>query len=290
MINRHLPRIVIFGATGRIGSAIVRRLAQEGCDTLSIGSQVNVLAELPGNHAELSLRRGDIDATLIKDGDVVINAAHAMATADIAKFCPPGISRLIVLGSARCLTRFPDQAADHIRAAVSFLENSSLPWTVLHPTMVYGTEGENNVNRIARAIQQFHVIPLPNFGRSLIQPIHFSDVVECVVRSIDAPNLSGRSIFIGGPEPVSYAQFIRTIAATLQQRVFIVPIPNFVLWALVWLSPKIPFLPKIRMAEAQRLLEDKAIDTAEMRHELKVQPIPLDVGLAEALSPSRPTD
>ena len=52
---------------------------------------------------------------------------------------------------------------------------------MLHPTMIYGAEGEDNVRRLAALLRRLPVVPLPA-GAGLVQPIHQDDVTRASVR------------------------------------------------------------------------------------------------------------
>ncbi|MBF0249348.1 MAG: NAD(P)H-binding protein [Alphaproteobacteria bacterium] len=278
------PRVVVFGATGKVGGQLVRRLHALGHVTLSVGRNRDVLGTLPGDGAAFDLTQSDGAAHLIRPGDVVVNAAHARFTQAIAGLCAPGVARLIVLGSTRHLTRFPDAKADQVRDAMAFLRGVDMPWVVLHPSMIIGAQGENNVRRIHGLIRKFHVMPLPDGGRSLIQPIHVDDVVEAVVRAMGAPNAVGREIIIAGPQAVSYRDFVQAIARAAGERVWVVPLPYLLMTFLAWLTTILPAVPSIRKGELRRLREDKAFDTGDMRTILGLAPRPLDDALRQMFS------
>ncbi len=82
-----------------------------------------------------------------------------------------------------------------------------------------------------------------------------------------------------------YADFVRAIArAASLPPPRIISIPAQLLMALAPLTALVPRVPKIRVAEIRRLLEDKAFPTDEMRRLLGVTPIPLDNGLGRTFS------
>jgi nucleoside-diphosphate-sugar epimerase len=152
---------------------------------------------------------------------------------------------------------------------------------MLHPTMIYGAQGEDNVRRLAALMRRLPVLPLPGGGRSLVQPIHQSDVtrsiLEALARDWDGP----RTLIIAGPEPVTYADFARAVArAAGLGAPRTISAPAGLLIALASAVRRIPGLPKIGTAEIRRLLEDKAFDIGPMRDELGVTPIALAEGLA----------
>ena len=118
----------------------------------------------------------------------------------------------MLLGSTRKFTRWPDAHGNGVLAGEAALLGSGRSGVMLHPTMIYGAQGEDNVQRLASLLRRLPVMPLPGGGRFLVQPIHQSDVTRCIraalARRWDGPD----SLVIAGPEPVRYADFVRAVA------------------------------------------------------------------------------
>lgn len=274
-------RIVIFGATGRVGRLLVKEFHSAGYSLLSVGRNADTLSELPGTHVTLDLEDTEASPSFIHPQDIVINTVHARYTKVIAELCPDHIEKYIVVGSTRYLSGIPDAKADEVRDASSYLESSNLPWVLLHPTMIYGAAGENNVQRMATLIRLFHIIPLPGGGKALIQPIHVDDVVEAVVRTAAKQGLHRNVIHLGGPKAIPYAAFLQAIAKAAGTWVKVLPLPAALLRMVAFPTVLIPGIPTIRDAEVRRLQEDKAVDISEMHDILGLSPRPLDEGLEE---------
>ena len=157
---------------------------------------------------------------------------------------------------------------------------------MLHPTMIYGAFGEDNVRRLAALARRLPVLPLPGGGRSLVQPIHQSDVTRAIMAAIALDWSGPHAIVIAGPEATTYADFVRAVAAASgAPRPRIVSLPMRPLLALAGVTRIIPGLPTIAAAEIRRLTEDKAFGIGEMRSVLGVTPIPLAEGLALTFGP-----
>lgn len=275
------PRIVIFGASGRTGRLLARAFSKKGHEVVGVGRRGDVLATLPCAALVLDLENGHRQRGVTRPGDIVVNAAHARFTKAIASLCAPDIARFVVIGSTRYLTRFHDRKAQDVMDASAFLDDSKLPWVMLHPTMIYGADGENNVQRMAALIRRFHVVPLPDHGRALIQPVHVADVVEAVVAASLTPGLHGKTIHLGGPEPVPYWTFLEDIAKASGTWVRVLPLPLAALKGLAALSRIVPGVPPVTGAEVQRLVEDKTVDVTDMVKLLGARPRPLRQGLKE---------
>jgi nucleoside-diphosphate-sugar epimerase len=159
---------------------------------------------------------------------------------------------------------------------------------MLHPTMIYGAAGEDNVQRLAALLRRLPVVPLPGGGRSLVQPIHQDDVTRSIRAALDYDWIGPSSMVVAGPEAVSYGTFVRAVAAAAGlRRPLIVPVSGGLLVALAPLSRWIRSLPDVRPEEVRRLLEDKAFDITEMRRVLGIEPVPLGEGLARTFGDVR---
>ena len=158
---------------------------------------------------------------------------------------------------------------------------------MLHPTMIYGAEGEDNVQRLARMLRRLPVVPLPGGGRALVRPIHQDDVTRSLRAAIAAEWHRPETMVLAGADRVSYAEFVRAVAqAAGLPRPRIVPLPARLLRLATPLTRLLPGVPTIRRAEVQRLLEDKSWGIDPMRRQLGVVPVGLADGLARTFGAS----
>jgi uncharacterized protein YbjT (DUF2867 family) len=219
----------------------------------------------------------------LDDAAFVVSTAHARHAAAILAAAPTGAT-FVFLGSTRKFTRFPDGHAQGVLAGEAAFLDSARPGVMLHPTMIYGAEGEDNVQRLAALLRRLPFVPLPGGGGSLVQPIHQSDVTRAVLSALSRGWPGPQTLVIAGPTPLTYAAFVRAVAAAAGLKPpRIVPFPAALLIAAAPLTV-LPFLPTIRASEIHRLLEDKAFDVAPMRHLLGIDAIGLRDGLARTFS------
>lgn len=272
--------IRIIGATGRTGVALSRALQARGTPTLAIirDPAKYIFAGLQGEPSMADLEDSRALAVALEGAETIVSCAHARHTAAIHAAAPPG-ARLILIGSTRKFSRFPDEHGDGVRAGEAAFLASGRNGVMLHPTMIYGAEGEDNVRRLAALMRRLPVLPLPGGGRNLVQPIHQDDLTACLIAAIDHDWSGPQTLVVAGPEPVAYADFARAIAqAAGLAPPSILSLPAGLLAALSGLTA-LPFLPRIRPEEIRRLMEDKAFPVDEMRATLGVSPISLAEGL-----------
>jgi nucleoside-diphosphate-sugar epimerase len=222
----------------------------------------------------------------LRDATHVVSTAHARYAAAVIAAAPPN-ARFVFLGSTRKFTRWPDEHGNGVIAGEAAFLASGRAGVMLHPTMIYGAQGEDNVQRLANVLRRAPVLPLPNGGAALVQPIYQDDVTRAVLAALGRDWDGPHAIVIAGPQAIRYAHFVRAVAAAAgigPPRV--VPCPAAPLIILTSLTRLLPFLPTVRTVEIRRLLEDKAFDIGPMRAMLGVDPMPLEEGLARTFARS----
>ena len=270
----------VIGASGRSGSALCRSLQASAIGVVPVVRdaarwQATGLDGIP----RLADLTGDGLGPALADATHIVSCAHARHIPAILAAAPPG-AVLIALGSTRKFTRWPDAHGNGVLEGERALLASGRPGVLLHPTMIYGATGENNVQRLAALIRRLPALPLPGGGRALVQPIHQSDVTRSLRAALAVQWDGPHAMVIAGATALPYADFVRAVAAAAGLRApTIVPVPTALLLALSPLT-RLPGLPRVETAELRRLLEDKAFEIDTMRSSLGVDPLPLTAGLA----------
>jgi uncharacterized protein YbjT (DUF2867 family) len=269
----------VIGASGRSGAALAAVLGARIVPVVRDAAKWTALGfGVPPRSADLT--DAAALARALGDATSIVSCAHARHTARIIA-AAPSEARLVLLGSTRKFTRWPDEHGNGVLAGEAALLASGRRGVMLHPTMIYGAQGEDNVRRLAALMRRLPVLPMPSGGRSLVQPIHQSDVTRSILAALARDWVGPGTLIIAGPEPVTYADFARAVARAAGLGVpRTISAPSGLLIALASVARCIPGSPRIGTAEIRRLLEDKAFDIGPMRDELGVTPIPLAEGLA----------
>jgi uncharacterized protein YbjT (DUF2867 family) len=276
----------VIGASGRSGAALCRSLAADGVPFVPVVRSAKKwrAAGVAGDPVIGDLTKPRSLKKALAAATIVVSCAHARhipAILDAAPIC----HRFIFLGSTRKYTKWPDDHAWGVLDGEDAFRKSDRFGVVLHPTMIYGSEGEDNVQRLAKLLKRLPVVPLPGGGRALVRPIHQDDVTRSIRAAITAEWHWREAVVIAGADKVTYAEFIGAVAAAAGlPPPRIIPVPG---WILRWAAPLtrlVPGIPTIRAAEVRRLMEDKSFGIEMMHRLLGITPIGLAEGLAQTFS------
>jgi nucleoside-diphosphate-sugar epimerase len=269
----------VIGASGRSGRALCAALAAAGMAFVPV---VRSAARWPGPPAPRVADLLDAPAlrAALAGAARVVSCAHARHAAAVIAAAPASAG-FVFLGSTRKFTSWPDAHGNGVIAGERAFLASGRDGVMLHPTMIYGAQGEDNVQRLAGLLARLPVAPLPGGGRALVQPIHQADVTAAILAALRRRWAGPHALVIAGPAPMTYAAFLAAAARAAGIRPpRVVAVPAWPLMAAAALTSVLPWVSRIRPAEIRRLLEDKAFDVAPMRAELGVVPRPLEAGLA----------
>jgi uncharacterized protein YbjT (DUF2867 family) len=234
--------ILLTGATGTVGSALLRQLTADGAtvrclvrDPRRLGEQrVRVqiaLGDLANPPSFRNALRGvetvvHLAATIRDQPRASIEELNAMATLRLVRAAERAGARRFLFFSAmgarhHSRTRF-FRAKALAREAV---ESSSLETAVFSPSIVYAP-GDPWITLLER-FSYLPAIPISGSGRALYQPIWAEDVADCVAAALAASGGRRRSFELAGPQTLSYDDMVRAAMRPTgrHRRLLHIPLP-----------------------------------------------------------------
>jgi nucleoside-diphosphate-sugar epimerase len=279
-------RVHIIGASGRSGIALSRSLL---ADHVSLVPVVRNPAKWRSAGIAAAARIADLSNAgrlrdALQDATYVVSCAHARHTAAVLAAAPAD-ARFVFLGSTRKFTRWPDAHGNGVLAGEAAFLASARSGVMLHPTMIYGAQGEDNVQRLAALLRRLPIVPLPGGGKALVQPIHQDDVTRAIRAALNRAWQGSNTLVIAGPAPLPYADFVRLVALASNRRPpRILALPAAGLMTMAGILRYIPIMPGVDPAEIRRLLEHKSFDVRPMIETLGFTPMSLQDGLARTFT------
>jgi nucleoside-diphosphate-sugar epimerase len=297
------PKIVtVAGGSGFIGAAIVRRLMREG--TLL----VRVLTRDPQRarkrfsaSPQLEFIAADVtDSAQLKaaltGADTVINAVQfdgypveqprrgltfervdyggTVALLEAAKAA--GAARFIYISGFSADENSTNAAFRAKGRAESAIRASGVPSTVFRPSLVYGPD-DRAVNMIAKSIKLMPFAVVPGNGKQTLQPLLVDDLAEAVALAQSGRGIGG-TFPIGGPESLSFDDFVRALMEVMGVHRMTVHLPAQFLHMAGKIAQNLP-IALFSDDAADFLLTDNANDNGQLIREFGLKLTPLREGL-----------
>jgi len=234
--------ILLTGATGTIGSALLRRLIGEG-------RQVRCLVRDPRRlgpeRVRVQIALGDLANPAsfrhaLRGVDTVVHLAAAIrnqGTASIEELNGVATMRLLRASERVGVKRFlffsalgatPHSQARFFRAkalAEHAVRESPLETYVFSPSIVY-SPGDPWL-RLLERMSWLPAMPVSGNGQALYQPIWADDAAAATMAVLDGRGNGAEPIELAGPETLSHDQIIKTVLRSLgrRRRLLHVPLP-----------------------------------------------------------------
>ena len=277
-------RILLTGATGLLGGALLELLLARGHETRCL-----VRAESP-NASRLDGQRVEIlhgDAAREEDLYRALGDADALLHVAGIEYAPPvvraagraGVDRVLIVGSTSAHSAYAFRSGPKLRME-ELVRGSGLAWTILRPSMIYGSERDKNVHRLLRFLDRSPVFPVFGPGTNLWQPVYHEDCARGVLGALERPVSVRRCYDLPGAEPLAYLDLVKTAAAALGRSPRIVRLPiepvRLALAAAERLRLPLPF----DSDQVMRLREDKAYPYERASRDLDYTPRSFGEGVA----------
>jgi NADH dehydrogenase len=235
--------LLLTGATGLVGRAVLRRLTATGepvrClvrdprrlgpDRVRVQIALGDLADPPSFRNALRGVRTVVHlAAAIRDeptgsieelnGIATWRMVHAAERAGVEHF----LFTSALGATSHDRTRFLRAKALAERA----VRDSDVRHTILAPSIVYAP-GDMFMTLVERASLVLPVFPVSGRGQALYQPIWADDVADCILAALALPADGARRIELAGPQTLSHQQIVELMlrAAGRPRPTFNVPTP-----------------------------------------------------------------
>jgi len=219
---------LVTGATGYVGSRLLRRLVAEGRPVRALARRPELLTEvdvvtgdlLTGAGLEEALEGCSTAYYLVHSMEPATgNGSFAgrdrqMATSFAEAAAHAGVERIVYLGGIVPRDR---ALSPHLssRLEVEEILLSAVPAsTALRASIVIGA-GSSSFRILVRLVERLRLLPLPAWRDNRTQPIDERDVVELLARTPQVPEAAGRSLDAAGPDVMTYGDMIERIAEAM---------------------------------------------------------------------------
>jgi len=173
------------------------------------------------------------------------------------------------------------------QALIELASQSNMTWTILRPTLVYGSGNPGNMERLIKLITRG--LPLPfgsvNNRRSLL---YVGNLVDAIATCLTHPNAKNQTFLVSDGQDLSTPELIRKIAYHLERPCHLLPVPPSLLKMAGHLGDTIEQFTKrplpLNTSTIDRLLGSLVVDSSHIRNTLTWEPpYTVDEGLSKTL-------
>lgn len=278
--NEHADAVLVLGATGLVGSRVLRELRSADIPVVAV-SRRPLSTDDPG----LTWVRADVtDAEAVARIPGCARAISTLAiwlTADLAPaLVESGVRRLVAFSSTSAVTKADatDEGERSLAARLSQGEaalHSFAPLmesTILRPTLIYGGAGDRNIERIAAQVQRFRVFPLIDRGRGQRQPVHADDLGVAAVAALFSPAAVGQTYDVAGGEVLTVRDMVTRTAEANGTRVHFLRVPRRTAEAGLRALGRLPRFPTVPSGALERMTRDLVFDTTRASEDFGYTP------------------
>jgi len=234
-----MSRVLVFGATGYMGTHLVPRLAAEGHAVRAAARHPAPLAGRGWEGVELfqaDALKPDTLGPALEGMDVAYYLVHSMAAGPAFEgidrtaagnfrdaAAASSLKRIVYLGGLQPA----GDASTHLRSRKEtgdILRQGPVPVTELRAGVIVGP-GSAAFEVIRDLVFHIPLMVTPRWVRSRSQPIALGDTLEYLVRIPGIAEAAGKIYDAGGPEILTYEDMMRQFGELVGRRPALLPVP-----------------------------------------------------------------
>jgi len=282
--------ILVTGATGFLGGYVVEKLVQAGIDQVKCfvraDSRTEKLQKLGVELSYGSFEEYGSFVEALNGVKTIVNVAslgfgHAQG---IVRGCEEaGVERGIFFSTTAVFTTLNAQTKIVRLEAERLIKESSLKYTILRPSMIYGSNRDRNMCRLIKYLRMSPVIPVFGSGQFLQQPVYVEDLADAVVAVLNNEPTINKQYNLAGAKPLTYNQVIDTTCKALNRSVMKLHIPVGISVKLLGFYESVSKKPRFKAEQVLRLNEHKDFDIKEAVADFGYDPLDFETGIKKEI-------
>ncbi|MEG6617386.1 NAD(P)H-binding protein [Peptococcaceae bacterium 1198_IL3148] len=277
--------ILLTGATGFLGEFVLKELVARGHEVTCFvrkTSNLNNIEKLNVKYVygDLNNYKSICEALKAKDAFINIVTLGSGNGPKIVNACMDmNVKRAIFVSTTGIFTKLNPKSKAIRLEAEKLIKESSLDYTIIRPTMIYGTPRDRNMWRLVKYLDRLSILPILGNGTYLQQPVYVEDLAGAIVKAYEKSISIKKAYNISGAEPLTYNEVVDTTAKVLRKEVIKIHIPMNLSYNLLKIYEKITSKPILKAEQVLRLNENKNFSHQEAKADLGYEPLSFEEGI-----------
>ena len=262
MINKS-KKVVLCGANGFTGRFLCKELLKRKTSFLAIirpGNDDTWMKQNSILYKYIDLNNTSELEKQIKGYNILISLASIGfgSVPSILKACKSkNIDRIIFTSTTAIFTKLNSKSKKARELAESQIKKSNLDWTIIRPTMIYGSPNDRNIIKLIKWIDKYPIIPIIGTGKFLQHPIFVEDLSKLIANILTNENSYKRSFNVSGKKALSFNKMIKIIKNELKTKCTPIHLPYRLSLLIFKILERIKIKLPIKSEQIERLNEDK---------------------------------
>jgi NADH dehydrogenase len=282
-----MKRVLVTGATGFVGNAVVESLINNGYQPVALvreGSESKLKHKAEIAHGDvldkesLTAALEGVDAVIHLVGiireypkkGVTFENMHHIATKNIVEACKEKhVKRYIHMSANGTRSNAVSMYHKTKYEAEEEVRKSGLEYTIFRPSLIYGPD-DSFINMLAGYMKGTPIFTYFGDGSYPMAPVYVGDVADCFVKSIDKPETAGMIYPLCGEKVYTYKEVLKLVGKALGKNIILLPVPEFAISLGISLLGKTDWFP-ITRDQFIMLTEGNTCDTNDAFKILKIK-------------------
>ena len=178
-------KVLVTGGTGFVGKKVV--------DVLGKNHELNLLSRKEINKKNIFI--GDLsDKDLLLEASKVEVVVHiaGITKGDVFKVNFEGTKNLVDVSLKNKVKKFIFISSYEILnnsnygksklMAEKYIKDSGIKYIIFRPSVIYGAESKNDINKLVMLMKKFRIALIPGDGNCKLQPLFVDDLAEVIMK------------------------------------------------------------------------------------------------------------
>ena len=289
--------VLVTGASGFIGRRVVDALSAKGYAVRCLvrkkkdlgiwkaGTAAAAAGDITDSKSLESALEGiaacvHLASVINAPGTADFTKVNVEGTANLVEACrAKGAGRFVYLSSIDAGVSGAGLYGRSKAAAEEIVRKSGLAYTILRPTVVYGSGDHKHITSLIDFMKKWPVVPVFGDGTGKRQPVYVEDLAGAVEKCLSEPRTAGKSYDIAGPRAMPMNELVDSIARALGRKRAVVHVPMRPVRAVFGCAAKVSRFAAGHLEQVMTIDTDKVADISGARDELGFRPVDFDKGL-----------